>query len=101
MEKAFYEERRAGKRVWVFSIDHERRRNGYGYTIRRVMRVVEQTIDKRGLSLPAPDIEVEGWWTSLTLEGQQIIDLYSDHGASEQFYSEFKTILDIEHLPSG
>lgn len=35
------------------------------------------------------------------MEEQQIIDLYSDHGTSEQFHSEFKTDLDIERLPSG
>lgn len=65
------------------------------------MRVVERTIDKHGHSLLMPDIEVDGGWTSLTLEEQQIIDLYSDHGTSEQFHSEFKTDLDIECLPSG
>ena len=101
IEKAFYEEPREGKRVWVFSIDHERTRKGYDYNIRRVMRVVERSIDKHGQSLLVPEIEVEGWWTSLMLEDQKIIDLYSDHGTSEQFHSEFKTDLDIERLPSG
>ena len=37
----------------------------------------------------------------LFLPYQQIIDLYSDHGTSEQFHSEFKTDMDIERLPSG
>ena len=31
----------------------------------------------------------------------QVIALYEDHGTSEQFHSEFKTDLDLEHLPSG
>ena len=30
-----------------------------------------------------------------------IIQLYADHGTSEQFHSEFKTDMDIERLPSG
>ena len=51
-----------------------------------------------------PDIEIEGWWTSLgecEASDEQIIALYCDHATSEQFHSEFKTDLDIERLPSG
>jgi hypothetical protein len=65
------------------------------------MRVTERTIDKRGQTLLIPEIEIEGWWTSLAHEEQEIIQLYADHGTSEQFHSEFKTDLDIERLPSG
>ena len=65
------------------------------------MRVVERTIDKRGQHLLVPDIEIEGWWTSLEHDEEQIIALYADHGTSEQFHSEFKTDLDMERLPSG
>ena len=101
IEEAEYEQPREGKRVWVFSIEHERTRNGYDYKIRRVMRVVERSIDKRGQSLLVPEVSVEGWWTSLNEEDQKVIDLYSDHGTSEQFHSEFKTDMDIERLPSG
>jgi len=101
VKQAFYEQPRAGKRVWVFDIQHERTCGGYDYSIRRVMRVIERTIDKHGQKLLIPDIEMEGWWTSLNLPNQDIIDLYSDHGTSEQFHSEFKTDMDIERLPSG
>jgi hypothetical protein len=38
-----------------------------------------------------PEIEVEGWWTSLRNANSTIISLYADHGTSEQFHSEFKT----------
>jgi hypothetical protein len=48
-----------------------------------------------------PDITLEGWWTSLTIDEASVIQLYADHGTSEQFHSEFKTDLDIERLPSG
>jgi hypothetical protein len=48
-----------------------------------------------------PEIELEGWWSSLTISEEEIIQLYCDHGTSEQFHSEFKTDLDIERLPSG
>jgi len=81
---------------------HETRsHNGYDYNLRRVMRVVERTIDRQGQRLLIPDIKIEGWWTSLDLEEEHIIRLYADHGTSEQYHSEFKTDLDIERLPSG
>lgn len=101
VENAWYEEPRRGKRVWVFDVQHERSRGGYDYSIRRVMRVTERSIDKKGQALLVAEVTIEGWWTSLNLSHQAVIDLYSDHGTSEQFHSEFKTDLDIERLPSG
>ena len=68
------------------------------------MRVIERTIDKHGQFLLTPEIEIEGWWTSLDsalFDDEAIMELYRDHGTSEQFHSEFKTDLDIERLPSG
>jgi len=38
-------------------------------TCRRVVRVTERTIDKKGQLLLEPEIELEGGWTSLTLLG--------------------------------
>lgn len=70
-------------------------------TCRRVIRVIERTIDKKGQGLLEPDIVLEGWWTSLKLPAEKIIALYQDHGTSEQFHSELKTDMDLERLPSG
>ena len=95
---------REGKRVGVFSEDVEETFGGVTRTFRRVVRVIERTIDKHGNRLLVPDIELEGWWTSLgecEASDEQIIALYCDHATSEQFHSEFKTDLDIERLPSG
>jgi hypothetical protein len=92
---------RAGKRVALFDVVETRTYDGYEYPLRRVMRVIERTIDKRGQQLLVPEIEIEGWWTSLWFDEETIIALYSDHGTSEQYHSEFKTDLDIERLPSG
>jgi len=95
---------REGKRVAVFSIQETQQHQGQFYRFRRVMQVTVRTIDKRGQSLILPEIEIEGWWTSLNsraFSDQQIIALYRDHATSEQFHSEFKTDLDIERLPSG
>ncbi len=68
------------------------------------MRVVERTSTAAGQMLLLPEIEIEGWWTSLdqvSYSDEAIIALYKDHATSEQFHSEFKTDLDIERLPSG
>lgn len=96
-----WETPRDGKRVALFSIEHQRQWKGYEYTVRRVMRLIERTIDKKGQMLLTPEIELEGWWTSLSLDEHAVIKLYADHGTSEQFHSEFKTDMDIERLPSG
>ncbi len=100
-EHGEWSEPRAGKRVALFPVSETRTHNGYEYPLRRVMRVIERSIDKRGQPLLFPDIEIEGWWTSLLREEEEIIRLYADHGTSEQYHSEFKTDLDIERLPSG
>jgi hypothetical protein len=69
--------------------------------MRRVIHLVERSIDRHGQLLLIPDIEVEGWLTSLDLPVAEIIQLYQGHGTHEQFHSEFKTDLDLERLPSG
>jgi hypothetical protein len=75
--------------------------NGKTYRFRRVMRVVERQIDRKGQLLIVPEIKLEGWWTNLALPDAQIIELYEDHGTSEQYHSEIKSDLDLERLPSG
>jgi hypothetical protein len=85
----------------TFDVIVDREHAEYAYSLRRVMRVIERTIDKHGQQLLIPEIEIEGWWTSLWTDPEDIIALYADHGTSEQFHSEFKTDLDIERLPSG
>lgn len=96
-----WEHPRPGKRVGTFSVAETRTWQGTAYTHRRVTRVIERTIDRRGQALLVPELEIEGWWTSLDLPDATIIDLYRDHATSEQFHSEFKTDLDLERLPSG
>lgn len=98
-------EPRPGKRVILIND-----RNTHGWTdedgvkqelsCRRVIRVTERTIDKKGQLLLEPEIELEGWWSSLSLPGEKIIALYQDHGTSEQFHSELKTDMDLERLPA-
>ena len=91
---------REGKRVAVFTVYERQEHDGKTYQFRRVIRVTERTIDKGGQRLLVPDIEVEGWWTNLSLPEEKVIRLYRDHATSEQFHSEFKTDLDLERLLS-
>lgn len=95
-------EPRNGKKVAIFTVYVEQEYKGETFVFRRTMKVVERSIDKHGQHLLTPDIEIEGWWTSLDdVSDEEIINLYKDHGTSEQFHSEFKTDLDLERLPSG
>lgn len=93
-ELGHWETPRQGKRVATFSVDEARAMDGETFRFRRVMRIIERTIDKHGQMLLIPDIEIEGWWTSLdgaAYDDETIMALYRDHGTSEQFHSEFKT----------
>lgn len=97
---------RPGKRVALLSVKDQhtwKDEDGVSRSLacRRIVRVTERTIDKKGQHLLVPDIELEGWWTSLSLPAEKVIALYQDHGTSEQFHSELKTDMDLERLPSG
>ena len=96
-----WEEVRPGKRVGLFTVYLEQSHNGKLYTFRRVMRVTEETISSDGQVLLVPEVEVEGWWTTLELPDSEVIALYGEHATSEQYHSEFKTDMDLERLPSG
>jgi hypothetical protein len=92
---------RSGKRVGLLRVHIRQVYEGKTYRFMRVMRATERSIDKHGQLLLTPEIEVEGWWTTLQLPDKRVIELYEDHGTSEQFHSEFKSDMDMERLPSG
>ncbi|MFC1525470.1 IS1380 family transposase [Candidatus Latescibacterota bacterium] len=71
------------------------------HTGRVVFEVIRRTISKKGQALLIPEVEVHTWWTSLEAEPDDVIELYHQHGTSEQFHSELKTDMDLERLPSG
>jgi len=98
------EQPREGKTVWRGDTWLERA----GRCHRVVFEVTQRTIDKHtsggGQQLLVPDIEVDTWWTSLPptkVSAENVIELYHQHGTSEQFHSELKSDLDLERLPSG
>ena len=71
--------------------------------VRRIYRLTERTIDKRGQPLLLPEYVLEGWTTTLParINAAQVIALYAEHGTHEQFHSEFKSDMNLERLPSG
>lgn len=75
--------------------------DGIDEPVRIVYEVVERTITAKGQMLVVPEIEVDTYWTNLLDSVECIIDLYHDHGTSEQFHSELKSDMDLERLPSG
>ncbi len=93
------EEPRSGKKVYTGSMTCIH--NGIRQSIRVVYRVTERTISKTGQLLLIPDIEVETYWTSLPDSPDTIIELYHQHGTSEQFHSEIKSDMGLERFPSG
>ena len=95
---------RAGKRqcLWREGLDLA----GVGSEsnpVRRVYRLTERTICKRGNALLLPEYVLEGWTTTLPekFSPTEVIALYCDHATHEQFHSEFKSDMDLERLPSG
>lgn len=100
-----FEQTREGKRVGYCSEVVERSSGRGSDKLRRSLRLVvevtERTIDKKGQRLLAPEVELQGWWTTLELPPADIVKLYKGHGTHEQFHSEIKTDLDLERLPSG
>ena len=72
--------------------------------VRRVVRLIERTVDVRGQVLLVLELTLEGWTTSpgaAQFKPAYVIALYADHATHEHFHSEFKTDLDLERLPSG
>jgi hypothetical protein len=92
-----WEEPREGKEI--YRGDTWREREGKLYRV--VFEVIQRTITADGQRLLVPDIDISTWWTSLKLPVKTIIELYHQHGTSEQFHSELKSDMDLERLPSG
>ena len=83
---------RVGKRVGTVIIEEQRKFAEATYTLKRIVRMTERTIDRKGQFLLAPDITLEGWWTDLALLSEEVIELYRQHATSEQFHSESRPI---------
>ena len=91
---------RPGKEVWIGDTWRERD----GRPQRVVVQAIRRTTMADGQALLMSELEINTFWTSLKptqVPAVKVVELYHDHGTSEQFHSEFKTDMDIERLPSG
>lgn len=69
---------------------------------RPIVFKVTERYEKKGEPLLIPEIEVETYWITVAgLSPQEVINLYHDHGTSEQFHSEIKSDLGLERFPSS
>lgn len=100
-EAGTFEEVRPGKRVGFLDLQVERAWHKEKRDFRLIVEVTERTIDRKGQHLLVPEIDLQGWWTSLSLPIREVIEHYRYHGTHEQFHSEIKSDLDLERLPSG
>jgi hypothetical protein len=89
---------RPGKTVWTGAVYRDIK--GIDKPLRIVYEVTERTIIKDQFLL-VPEIEVDTYWSSLEDTPAKIIELYHDHGTSEQFHSEIKSDMGLERLPSS
>lgn len=71
-----------------------------GRMVRRVTLITRRTADRKQLLL-APEYELAGYWTSLDLPVEDVIDLYQQHATCEQFHSELKSDIGLERFPSA
>lgn len=91
---------RKGKTVYTGKIT--RKYDALDEPLTIVFKVTERTMLSDGQYLLMPEVDVEIYKTMLhDVEPQQIIELYHQHGTSEQFHSELKTDIGLERLPSG
>ena len=93
---------REGKEVYVGTAEHYRP-GGESSTqepLTVIHRVVRRSIDKHGQPLLIDAVSVETYWTNLGEAAPDIIELYHDHGTSEQYHSELKSDLNLERFPS-
>ena len=93
---------RKGKNVYIGFVEHRHPGNDESRpAVSITFEVIERLIDAEGFDLLIPTVEVNTWWTNLPCQAETVIELYHDHGTSEQFHSELKSDMDVERLPSG
>lgn len=86
--------------LWWEEVLHAGPRGGQ-WPARRLARVTVREYDQDGTRLLLPEEKLQLWWTNLVLPPAEVLELYHQHGTSEQYHSELKSDLDLERLPSG
>ncbi|MCP4267560.1 MAG: IS1380 family transposase [Candidatus Brocadiaceae bacterium] len=66
-----------------------------------VVQATEELEDRNGQRYIVPKYKIETYWTNLYENSNEVIELYHQHGTSEQFHSELKSDMGVERLPSS
>lgn len=93
-----------GKRVYVGAISHAVERSDSVSVPTDIVFQVTETYAEPNGQMKADfeiTIDVETYATNLPESPLDIIELYHNHGTSEQYHSEIKTDMGVERLPSG
>gem|GEM_PF-4294192 len=90
---------RPGTPMALLAVRETPTQQGFHDNLRRVLRIIEPTEDKRDQHLSVS--QIKGGWTSLMQAEEPIVALYPDRTTFEQFHSDFKTPLVVARLPSG
>lgn len=64
--------------------------------VSRLLRATERYFEKDGTPLLVPDVEIEDWWTNLSVDR-----VVQGHALCVQYHSELKNDMDLERLPTG
>jgi hypothetical protein len=64
-----------------------------------ILEVTLRRVAHDGTRLLFPGMSVETFWTNLHEPPQTVVELYRDHGTSEQFHSELERDMHVERLP--
>lgn len=91
---------RFGKQVYYGTLEHKMPKD-FTEPVTMVYEVTVRTHDHEGNPYCLEMVDVASWWTNLYSDPNSCVNLYHDHGTSEQFHSELKSDLDFERLPSG
>ncbi len=75
--------------------------NDHWPDIDHVFKITVRETDCEGNYFLFPDLQVEIYLTNLHENPETVIDLYHNHGLSEQFHSELKSDMNVEKFPSG
>ena len=93
---------RDGKNIYRCVLSHRQPEGLENEPLFMIVEAVERLTDaKTGENLLLPELEVSTWWTNLPESEAVCVELYHDHGTSEQYHSELKSDMGVERLPSG
>lgn len=92
---------RDGGTVYYASAKREIKVGNRQHVVHVVVVARERLWDAHHQMLVEPEVSVDTFWTNLTVDDQQVENVYHQHGTMEQYHAELKSDMGVERLPSG